>query len=686
MATRLVVSLLVAVLVAVAGPARPARAAAPIPTATVAQSGLVIPWDLAFAPDGTMFVTERPGRIRVYASGLPGAALISTTTVPNIRSEHESGLNGIAVDVNFASNRFIYVCASVDPAPSEPVDNDLNWTNQVMRYRVTPQRTLTDRTTIFDGARAAFQHNGCSVEMDASGHLWVGIGDARQPADAQDPESFNGKILRMNRDGSVPSGNPDLDPGPGGPTQVYTMGHRNPQGIAFQPSTGRVYSAEHGPNENDEINLIQAGGNYGWPCYTGPATPFTPAGCNTANQYLAPAWASGTPTIATSGITFLSHAQWADWRGSAVVMQLKEQDARRFIPSANGAVMTQADRFFDGEYGRLRAAVQAPDGALYATTSNGSNDVVLRIVPGSVVVERFAGADRYATAALVSRRTFTPGLPVVYVATGATYPDALTGGAGAARNGAPVLLVSPSGIPTATRAEIQRLAPQRIVVLGGTSAIPASVASQLGSLAPGGASRLAGADRYATAAAISRANFAAGVRVAYVATGVDYPDALGAVPAAGIEGGPILLVRPGLLPPATRTELARLRPQRIVVLGGTAAIGSDIAAQLQAYTPAPIQRRSGADRYETAVAVSRASFASASRVFIATGANFPDGLAGGPAGAATRGPLLLVRPDALPASVRSELLRLDPSRVTILGGPNAVSESVRTSITQLLGP
>ena len=685
MATRLVVSLLVAVLVAVAAPARSARAAAPIPTATVVQGGLVIPWDLAFAPDGTMFVTERPGRIRVYASGLPGAALISTTTVPNIRSEHESGLNGIAVDVNFATNRFIYVCASVDPAPSEPVGNDLNWTNQVIRYRVTAQRTLTDRTPIFDGARAAGQHNGCSVEMDAAGHLWVGIGDAARSADAQDPQSFNGKILRMHRDGSVPSDNPILA-GAAGRSQVYTMGHRNPQGIAFQPGTGRVYSAEHGPNENDEINLIQAGGNYGWPCYTGTATPFTPAGCNAANQYLAPAWASGTPTIATSGITFLSHAQWADWRGSAVVMQLKEQDARRFVPSANGAVMTMADLFFDGDYGRLRAAVQAPDGALYATSSNGSNDVVLRIVPGSVVVERFSGADRYATAALVSRRTFAPGRPVVYVATGATYPDALTGGAGAARNGAPVLLVSPSGIPTATRAEIQRLAPQRIVVLGGTSAIPASVASQLGSLAPGGASRLAGADRYATAAAISRANFAAGVRVAYVATGVDYPDALGAVPAAGIEGGPILLVRPGLLPPATRTELARLRPQRIVVLGGTAAIGADIAAQLQAYTPAPIQRRSGADRYETAVAVSRASFASASRVFIATGANFPDGLAGGPAGAATRGPLLLVRPDALPASVRSELLRLDPSRVTILGGPNAVSESVRTSITQLLGP
>ena len=229
MASRLVVSLLVAVLLVATGPREPALAAAPIPTATVVQSGLVIPWDLAFAPDGTMFVTERPGRIRVYASGAPGAALVSTTTVPNLRSEHESGLNGIAVDVNFASNRFIYVCASVDPAPTEPVDNDLNWTNQVMRYRVTAQRTLTERTVIFNGARAAFQHNGCSVEMDASGHLWVGIGDARQPADAQDPDSFNGKILRMNRDGAVPADNPVL-PGAGGRTPGLHHGPPQPAG------------------------------------------------------------------------------------------------------------------------------------------------------------------------------------------------------------------------------------------------------------------------------------------------------------------------------------------------------------------------------------------------------------------------------------------------------------------------
>jgi putative cell wall-binding protein len=123
-----------------------------------------------------------------------------------------------------------------------------------------------------------------------------------------------------------------------------------------------------------------------------------------------------------------------------------------------------------------------------------------------------------------------------------------------------------------------------------------------------------------------------------------------------------------------------------VVLGGTAAISVEIATQLDGYTTGPVQRRAGADRYATAVAVSKASFASASRVFIATGVNFPDGLAGGPAGAFLGAPLLLVPGDSLPDSVRAELVRLDPSRVTILGGPNAVSESVRAAITQLLGP
>ena len=680
MIVRLALSLLAAVVAVATAPPPPAAAAAPIPTVTAVQSGLVVPWHVAFDPAGAMFVTERPGRIRVYASGAPGAALLSTTTIPAIRADHESGANGLAVDVNFASNRYIYVCASrdADGAGSAP------WVNEVLRYRVSSAYGLEQMTVIFTGARADFQHNGCAVEMDSSGFLWVGIGDGRVPALAQDPESFNGKILRMTRDGGTPADNPVMA-GANRRSQVYSMGHRNPQGISFQPGTGRVYAAEHGPSQNDEINLVRPGANYGWPCYTGASTPFAPDGCGPAGAYAPPAWASGASTIAVSGMTFLNHAMWGEWNGTAVSGQLKEQDLRRFVPSADGSVMTASTPIVDGEYGRLRAAVQGPDGALYVTTSNGVNDMVLRIVPGRTLIERYAGSDRYATAALVSRRTFAPGVPVVYVATGATYPDALTGGAAAARNGGPVLLVSPTTVPQVTRTEIARLGPQRIVLLGGTTAISSSVQRELAALAPGGASRLAGADRYETAAAISRATFGPRVPVAYVATGADYPDALGGVPAAGREGGPILLVRAGAVPSATRAELARLAPQRIVILGGTSAVSDVVAGQLQAYTTSPIGRRAGVDRYETAVAISRATFAGgAGHVFIATGANFPDGLAGGPAAAMAGGPLLLVRDTSLPNSVRDELLRLGPGRVTILGGMNAVSESVRAEITRLL--
>jgi putative cell wall-binding protein len=464
------------------------------------------------------------------------------------------------------------------------------------------------------------------------------------------------------------------------------MGHRNPQGIAFEPGTGQVWASEHGPSVDDEINRIVAGANYGWPCYTGAGRPFNPTGCGPATEYANPGWSSGNATIATSGMTFLDHPLWEDWAGTAVVSQLKEQDLRRFTLSNGGATMTQANVMLNGQFGRLRAAVLAPDGALYATTSNGTNDRVLRIVPGPVVVDRFDGADRYATAAAISAGTFPAGVPVVYVATGRNFPDALAGGPAAARDRGPVLLVN-GGIPAVTSAELQRLQPQRIVVLGGTTAISQAVQNQLAAYAPGGVTRLSGADRFATAAAISRATFAPGVPVAYVTTGLAFPDALSAGPAAGLEGGPIALVTPTAVPAATAAELDRLNPQRIVVLGGPEAVSVQVANSLQQYTPTGIVRRSGADRYATAVAVSQGSFpAGARHVFVATGMNFPDGLAGGPAAALRGGPLLLVPGASLPPAVGAELIRLDPDRVTVLGGTAVVTAEVQAQIEALLNP
>ncbi len=300
----------------------------------------------------------------------------------------------------------------------------------------------------------------------------------------------------------------------------------------------------------------------------------------------------------------------------------------------------------------------------------------------SLEVVRYAGADRYATAAAVSTASFAPGVPVAYVATGADFPDALAGGAAAGFKGGPVLLVGASGIPGSTAAELERLQPDEVVVLGGSSAVSDATFDELAAYAPD-VRRLAGANRYETAAAISADTFAPGVPVAYVATGANFPDALAGTPVAGSLGGPMLLTAANELPSAIAAELDRLNPARIVILGATGAVSNSVASQLAAYTSGSVTRLSGADRYATAVAVSRASFTSADTVFVATGANFPDALAGGPVAAMQDVPLLLVPATTLPDVVRGELLRLSPSKVVVLGSTGVVSNAIVSEMQSL---
>lgn len=299
---------------------------------------------------------------------------------------------------------------------------------------------------------------------------------------------------------------------------------------------------------------------------------------------------------------------------------------------------------------------------------------------------RLSGADRYATAAAVSQWAFPAGVPVAYVATGTSYPDALAGGPAAARGGGPMLLTTRDALPGATAAELERLQPGRIVVLGGTSAVSNAVATRLAGYARTGVvERLAGADRYATAAAVSRATFAPGVPVVYVATGTSFPDALSGGVAAGRQQGPVLLVSPTSVPPATRTELDRLDPARIVVLGGTSAVSAGVATALDAYTSGTVTRLSGIDRYATAVAVSKATTATDAprTVYLATGTAFPDGLGGTPVAARAGSPLLIVPSGGLTPELSAELRRLNPPRVVILGGPSVVSSAVAAQVAAL---
>ena len=340
------------VAVSVSGGARP------VLNSFVFRSGLRNVWDVAFAPDGRLFATERVGNLLIYASTQPGAAQLANIAVPGVRENGEGGLMSVELDPAFATNGYLYLCASRD---------DGTYRNQVIRYVVRDNALVFDRFVIRDGMLANNIHNGCRIRFGPDGKLWVTMGDAGNGTNAQNPNRLNGKVLRVNGDGTIPADNPIL-PGATARTAAYTWGNRNPQGLTFEPGSGRPFEVEHGDSTHDEINILVAGGNYGYPTFRGPV--------NRAG-FLDPAWSSGNVTLATSGGEFLRGAQWGLWSGSLVVATLKEQDLRRF--ELFDTIVRQADVLFDSTWGRLRTPRMAPDGSLFLTTDNGSNDMIIRV-------------------------------------------------------------------------------------------------------------------------------------------------------------------------------------------------------------------------------------------------------------------------------------------------------------------
>lgn len=295
-------------------------------------------------------------------------------------------------------------------------------------------------------------------------------------------------------------------------------------------------------------------------------------------------------------------------------------------------------------------------------------------------VVRQSGADRYATAAAISRGSLPAGPSVVYVATGLNYPDALAAAASAAHLGGSVLLVTATGIPSATAAELTRLNPGSIVVAGGSGVVSNAVLTALDAYTTGPVTRQWGADRYATAADISAKSFSPGVAVAYVATGENFPDALAAAGAAGRLGGPVLLVRSTSIPASIQAELTRLAPGRIVVAGGAAVVSDTVMTQLAAFTSGTVTRQWGVNRYATAADISAKTFVpGAPVVYVATGANFPDALSAAAAAGRLGGPVLLTG-SSLSAETTGELSRLQPFRIVVAGGTGVVSNSVVTQL------
>lgn len=332
---------------------------------------------------------------------------------------------------------------------------------------------------------------------------------------------------------------------------------------------------------------------------------------------------------------------------------------------------------------RLRADVKPLTSLSGKVITGGMLDAgaVLTRLDADLAAPRLAGLDRYATAAAVAGE-FPSGVATVYVASGEGYADALAAAARAGGQQEPVLLTKPRSLPKATTDALIRLAPQRIVVMGGNASVSPDVAAQLAAYTAGGVTRLAGPDRYATAAAVA-GEYAPGVDTVYVASGQGFADALAGAALAGSQKAPVLLTSPGVLPAATANALTRLQPKRIVVLGGVGSVSAPVATQLATYTQGPVERLAGADRYATAAAVADQFPAGAPAAFLTSGAGFADALAGAALAASRPGPVLLTTRDSIPSVTKTALGRLMPTSVTVLGGRGVVSSRVAVVVKAL---
>lgn len=291
------------------------------------------------------------------------------------------------------------------------------------------------------------------------------------------------------------------------------------------------------------------------------------------------------------------------------------------------------------------------------------------------VLVRWEGHDRYQVSARVSNQ-YPVGIARIFVASGEVFTDALSGAPIAARQSAPILLTRSASLPKTVRDAIVRLKPGSIVVLGGPASVSPEVYAELATLTTGSVSRWSGPDRYSASAAMSAATFAAGPNRVFVASGLTFPDALSGAPAAGAQGGPVLLTRPDWLPSTIGAELARLRAKEVVVLGGSATVGTGVEGQLGTYAGA-VTRWSGSDRFATSAAISRAAFPNgADAVFISSGRVFPDALSAAPIAGMKKAPLLLLDTNSIPAIIDAELRRLNPTSITVVGGRATVTDEV----------
>ncbi len=329
-------------------------AAAAVPRTRTVATGLVIPWEMAFLDGRRALITERPGRVRLFTTS--GGLRPGPVARIDVSARGEGGLLGLAVDPRFRSNHFVYLYFTRSTGM------------KLVRYRYRDGRLRRD-ALVLDRIRAGVIHDSGRIAFGPDDRLYVATGDAGEPALAQKRRSRNGKFLRLG---------PRKYRGRDVHVKPYTLGHRNPQGLDWQPGTGRLFATEHGEVGNDEVNLIREGRNYGWPRaegrnhgrFTGPVVLYENG-------------------IAPSGATFVSKPG-STWTGDYLIGALKGEHVNR-VNFRNGRV-AGTSRLFEGRFGRIRTVVEGPGGALYLLTSNrdgrgnprpGDDRVVRVIPPGS---------------------------------------------------------------------------------------------------------------------------------------------------------------------------------------------------------------------------------------------------------------------------------------------------------------
>lgn len=341
-------------------------------------TGLIVPWALAFIDSTTFIFTERSGNVRlIHNDKLVKKPLMVVKETTTLR---KMGLLGLCTHPNFKTNHFIYLAYNYTAEKTALL--------RIVRYRFAID-TLLDPFVIIDSIYASQNHTGCRLKIGPDKKLYITTGDADRPALAQDLKFLNGKILRVNDDGTIPADNPFVT-NDTARKEIWTYGHRNTQGIDFQPGENDLYNSEHGPTGGDEINFIQKGKNYGWPVIhhdqekENMITPLF--------QY--------TPSIGPSEIVFYNADAFPQWKGRLLLASLRGEAITK-IELVNKKIVSQ-EYIFHNQYGRIRALTVGPEGYLYFSTSQidppegtprVGYDMILRLKPSVIITAKTNSAN-----------------------------------------------------------------------------------------------------------------------------------------------------------------------------------------------------------------------------------------------------------------------------------------------------